>query len=234
MLRLTLRNRVADWGLAALAAVTDRPRWQALVAFADQADAGGIARLSDDDTGHLLADGEIFESIGQGVRLQPSLIDNLDELRERVSRFDAILADSSHRPAPFEWGEYPPLPQPDTPEPDPVEQHWTLVTAGLLYRQGLYFEVHELLEPCWLRLRGADRLFWQGLIQIAVGLHHHSNGNLRGALALLDDGNATLKPFRPAHNGMELDRFCEGIDRCSVHLSHSRLTAHDLPQWQTE
>ena len=49
--------------------------------------------------------------------------------------------------------------------------------AALLFDGRLYFEVHELLEPYWLRAAGRERETLQGLIQVAVGFHHLSNGN---------------------------------------------------------
>src|SRR5574342_513878 len=53
-----------------------------------------------------------------------------------------------------------------------------LVSAALLFRAHLYFEVHELLEPYWLRAEGSDREALQGLIQVAVGFQHLANGNV--------------------------------------------------------
>jgi hypothetical protein len=70
--------------------------------------------------------------------------------------------------------------------------------AGLLARAealagaGLYFEVHELLEPAWLRAEGDARTLLQGLIQTAVGLHHAQEGNARGARSLLAQGLGRL------------------------------------------
>ncbi|WP_124728147.1 DUF309 domain-containing protein [Staphylospora marina] len=45
-----------------------------------------------------------------------------------------------------------------------------------------YYECHEVLEELWLE-EGRDP-FWQGLLQVAVALHHHRNGNLNGARKL--------------------------------------------------
>jgi hypothetical protein len=46
-----------------------------------------------------------------------------------------------------------------------------------------YFECHEVLEELWLD-RGRER-FYQGLLQVAVGLHHARNENLNGARKIL-------------------------------------------------
>jgi predicted metal-dependent hydrolase len=43
-----------------------------------------------------------------------------------------------------------------------------------------YFEAHEIWEEIWLRSEGDARLFYQMLIQAAVGLHHYERGNARG------------------------------------------------------
>lgn len=45
-----------------------------------------------------------------------------------------------------------------------------------------YFECHEVLEELWLE-EGRDPLY-QGLLQAAVALYHHRNGNGNGARKL--------------------------------------------------
>lgn len=77
---------------------------------------------------------------------------------------------------------------------DPVDAplETALGQAALLFDGRLYFEVHEVLEPYWLRAGGRERETLQGLIQVAVGFHHLGNGNGAGARALLHDGAAKL------------------------------------------
>jgi len=70
--------------------------------------------------------------------------------------------------------------------------------AAVLFDAGLYFEVHELLEPHWRAAAGAEREALQGLIQLAVGLQHLANGNLGGARALLGESAAKLAGRRLA------------------------------------
>lgn len=48
------------------------------------------------------------------------------------------------------------------------------------FRGGLYFEAHDAWEEVWRELSGRRRLFWQAMIQLAVGTHHWNNGNRRG------------------------------------------------------
>ena len=82
-----------------------------------------------------------------------------------------------------------------------------LAAGAALFDAGLYFEVHELLEPHWTRAAGAERQALQGLIQIAVAFQHLANGNVEGARSLLVEGSAHLRDGRLP--GLDLDRFAE-------------------------
>ena len=64
--------------------------------------------------------------------------------------------------------------------------------AAALANHGLFFEVHELLEPVWFRATEPARTALQGLIQVAVGFHHLENGNREGARSLLVLGLAKM------------------------------------------
>ena len=44
-----------------------------------------------------------------------------------------------------------------------------------------YYEAHEVWEEIWLRSYDTEKLFYQMLIQAAVGLHHYERGNMTGA-----------------------------------------------------
>jgi predicted metal-dependent hydrolase len=85
----------------------------------------------------------------------------------------------------------------------------TLEQAAALFDAGLGFEVHELLEPHWVRACGDERSALQGLIQIAVGYQHLANGNRAGAQALLEEGSARARGHRLA--GVDLDGFARAV-----------------------
>jgi len=53
------------------------------------------------------------------------------------------------------------------------------------FNSGHYFEAHEVWEDLWRATSGDLKLFYQGLIQTAVGLHHLSRKNMSGARAQL-------------------------------------------------
>jgi predicted metal-dependent hydrolase len=66
------------------------------------------------------------------------------------------------------------------------------------FNRGDYYEAHELWEAAWLQLAGAERLFVQGLIQIAAGLHHLQQGRPRPAAGLLRKGLEKIARGVPA------------------------------------
>ena len=76
------------------------------------------------------------------------------------------------------------------------------------FNRAYFFEAHETLEDLWRGTSGPLRLFYQGLIQLAVALYHLSNGNRRGALNLLGKGLDKLVAFQPACQGIDVDALC--------------------------
>ncbi len=74
--------------------------------------------------------------------------------------------------------------------------------AALLWRAGLYFELHEFLEQYWMKSSGALRLGLQALIR-AGGVHVHlESGHLPAArsmamkaLAGLEEHGSSVEPF---------------------------------------
>jgi hypothetical protein len=146
---------------------------------------------------HALHDREArqrLQDLADGVAgegwLDPPLPAATTLLRLRAQR--AVEAIARLRPLPLE----PPLAE-------------ALEQAAVLFDAGLGFEVHELLEPHWIRARGEERSALQGLIQIAVGYQHLANGNLTGARALLHEGSDRVRGRRLA--GMDLDPFARAV-----------------------
>ena len=54
-----------------------------------------------------------------------------------------------------------------------------------LFNRAAFFDAHEALEDVWRAAPQSEKKFLQGLIQVAVALHHHGNGNLAGARSVL-------------------------------------------------
>ena len=75
------------------------------------------------------------------------------------------------------------------------------------FNRGEYFDAHEVWEDLWRDCERADRLFYQSLIQAAVALYHWGRGNRAGASRLFASGRAKMAGYRPAHHGLDVDRF---------------------------
>jgi uncharacterized protein len=93
-----------------------------------------------------------------------------------------------------------PLPQgsegipriPDDLELSPLE---TLAYAQYLLEQGLAFNAHEVLEAAWKNCPDDERMLWQGLAQLAVGITHVQRGNVKGAISVLQRASNRLAHY---------------------------------------
>lgn len=56
-----------------------------------------------------------------------------------------------------------------------------------------WHECHETVEELWIGESGEVRDFYQGIIQVAIALHHWRNGNFGGAVSLLKGGAGYLR-----------------------------------------
>jgi dTDP-4-amino-4,6-dideoxygalactose transaminase len=71
-------------------------------------------------------------------------------------------------------------------------------------KRGAFFEAHEALEDLWHVTVGESRQFLQGLIQVAVGLHHNRCGNLKGARSVLSKALQNLSQFPGTFDEVDL------------------------------
>jgi uncharacterized protein len=92
---------------------------------------------------------------------------------------------------------------PDDLDLPPAE---TLSYAQDLLDRGLAFNAHEVLEAAWKNGPHEERVLWQGLAQLAVGITHVQRGNVKGACALLLRAGAKLAAVdRPAPHRIDAD-----------------------------
>ncbi len=84
---------------------------------------------------------------------------------------------------------------------DPQE---ALAKAIELWNEQRFFEAHEVLEDVWQAAPDEDRLFWQGIIQVAVGCVHHQRGNVHGTAALLRKAADKLADYPDVHHGVDV------------------------------
>jgi hypothetical protein len=76
-----------------------------------------------------------------------------------------------------------------------------------LFNRGDFFEAHELWEHIWKRAGGAEKIFYQGMIQAAAALLHRRRGNFSGAVSLCKKSHAKLVLFPAVFMGIELEQF---------------------------
>jgi len=190
-LPLPLRNRLADLVLDALHDDGARRGLAALAAVC--ADPGALGAASPPPAFPT----DLFDRKADGWRIKSGFREHASALGERAARATGALAGR-------------PLAPPDPPLALALDE------AAALFHAGLYFEVHEWLEPYWMRAEGDDRRALQGLIQVAVGFQHLANGNIDGAPALLHDGAVKLASARLA--GRDLDDFAGAVERCRREL----------------
>lgn len=87
---------------------------------------------------------------------------------------------------------------------DPAE---LLAIGAEHFNAGRFFLAHEAWETAWHPSPEAERGFWQGITQVAVGFTHHQRGNLRGAQTLLRRGAERLGPYEPDFKGFPVTLF---------------------------
>jgi predicted metal-dependent hydrolase len=211
-MRLALRNAVAEAIIAALAARASLDDLRTLIAaLAPEGAAFDLPR-----TRRLIATGA-FQTTSEGrVVLLPELAAAREAARTRATRALALVERYWRDQAPS--GRSSPAHRSERPRVDEqvlrtvdAALETALVQAALLFNAGLFFEVHEVLEAVWHRLRGEPRDFVQGLIQIAVALHHFEQGNRAGARTLFAAGRAKLAPHVPSYRGVAVGELLAAI-----------------------
>ena len=118
----------------------------------------------------------------------------------------------------------------DRPLLDPAaDLAQALEAAATLFDAGLYFEVHEVLEPHWAAAQGETREALQGLIQVAVAWQHLANANRAGARSLLVEGSGRLRGARLP--GLDLDAFARAAaDAAAAIAGGGAVSAPRLPR----
>ncbi len=95
-----------------------------------------------------------------------------------------------------------------------------------------FFRCHETLEALWLKEDYPLRLFYQGILKIAVGFLHLKRRNKRGAVAKLREGLDTLEPFGPRFMGVEVGDLRADAEHWLEKLKGARglVSAESLPR----
>lgn len=73
------------------------------------------------------------------------------------------------------------------------------------FNNGEFYACHDTLEALWMEAGEPEKKFYQGILQIAVGLYHLGNQNWRGAVILLGEGINRLSYYQPVYAGIAVE-----------------------------
>ena len=77
------------------------------------------------------------------------------------------------------------------------------------FNQQQFYACHDTLEAIWVDAEEADKRFYQGILQVAVGCYHLSNDNLRGAIILLGEAVRRLCDYQPDYEGVDVEKLLD-------------------------
>ncbi len=83
-----------------------------------------------------------------------------------------------------------------------------------LFNEKKFFDAHEVWEEVWRAAPDREKQVLQGLIQIAVALHHHSRENLQGARSLLARALSNLADYPGPCAGLDLGSIRATVADC--------------------
>ena len=166
--------------------------WLCLDAIPDADLPGFAARLGEvgDPDARVVA---TLALVGRARAVPPWLADairaTITDAAQRASRAQeavlAILRRAAETPAHFELGE-------------------ALRHGARLFNAGKFYEAHEAWEDVWRPMKGAERDFFRGLIQLAVAMKKAREGNPAGVVRLLERADGLLAPYEPAHRDIDV------------------------------
>jgi uncharacterized protein len=80
-----------------------------------------------------------------------------------------------------------------------------------LFNARQYYEAHEAWEDVWRVSEGDERKFYQGLIQAAAAMVHHTKGNLRGIEIVLPKALDKLESLPRIFMSLDLEKFTKEL-----------------------
>ncbi len=86
------------------------------------------------------------------------------------------------------------------------EEFWQGVEQ---FNQGQFYACHDILEALWMEATEPQKTFYQGILQIAVGLYHLGNSNWRGAVILLGEGINRLQRYPATYGDINVDELLD-------------------------
>lgn len=99
--------------------------------------------------------------------------------------------------------------------PERFEPQAGLAHGARLFNARRYFDAHEAWEDLWRPMRGSERDFFRGLINLAVAMKKADEENPDGLLRLLERASSLLRPYAPSHRGVEVTALLASLEQLS-------------------
>jgi hypothetical protein len=80
-----------------------------------------------------------------------------------------------------------------------------------LFNSGKYWHSHEAWEQVWKHAKGDNKLFYQGLIQVAASLVHYDKNNAKGAHLCINNALKKLENLPSPYMSLELKIFTKNL-----------------------
>ncbi len=114
----------------------------------------------------------------------------------------------------------------------PPAEYDLLARGAALFDAGAFFEAHEAWEEAWIAaVDPEERLFFQGLIQIAAAFHKLLvMGSPPSAGRLAARGLSKLDRCGGAHRGLDLARFRDEIRAVTAAIATGTLERAAIPR----
>ncbi len=102
------------------------------------------------------------------------------------------------------------------------QDDWSEFAHGVaLFNGGKFWHAHEAWEEIWLSHEEDERLFFQGLIQLAAAYHHLAEtGKAKGLVKNLEKAYDKLKVFEPEYLGVRVSPLLRTIETGIQHAAH--------------
>lgn len=101
------------------------------------------------------------------------------------------------------------------------------------FNAGQFYACHDTLEALWIEASEPEKTFYQGILQIAVGLYHLGNRNWRGAVILLGEGSNRLRRYPSVYGNINVDELLNqsvGLLKTLQELGADKINASNLSE----
>jgi predicted metal-dependent hydrolase len=102
------------------------------------------------------------------------------------------------------------------------------------FNEAEFFEAHEIWEDWWRMAEEGERRTIQGLIQVAVAMHHQSQGNVTGALSVMKRALGNLGNASDDFFGVDMAKLRQDVRRAVGELERGERVERFRMEWVRE